>query len=245
MKLSNKQLAEIQRITQEVYPNEAVMGITARGVKQLENIHPDPLNHFQVSATEFYKHNFIALVHSHTNYPGKQTEINLTYTDIRTPSKLDLITQQQLNIPSGIIGYDGENFTDVLFFPDLESDIMGQPFIYGVYDCFRVVRAWYWQNRQIKLDDWPRDFEAAEIGDLIQGKYREQGFEVLPSYQTPQAGDVAIFRIASEHENHVGIVTEPGRVLHHLSNRMPVVDNISKWAGRITRYMRYQNAENN
>lgn len=243
MKLTNKQLAQVQAIVAEEYPREAVMGVTARTIKKLANIHHDPENHFQVSASEFYSGNFTAIIHSHCNYP--QHEIAATYTDIRTPSRADLITQQQLNIPSGIIGFDGENFTDVLWFPDIDSEIMHKPFVYGVYDCFRVVRAWYWQKLNIKLDDWPRNFDAQEIAGLIEGKYSQQGFHVLERHLTPQVNDLVIFRIASEHENHVGVVCEPGRVLHHLSNRCPQVDNLSKWAGRITRYMRYTHVENN
>lgn len=240
MNLSATQLQVVYDAVKRVYPNEAVIGITARKAIPLTNIHPEPLDHFLVDSNEFYKHKFKGLVHSHTRHPSKPSETYTTYYDIRTPSMADMQLQQSLDMPMGIIGYDGENMTEVLWFPDIDSSIMDKPFIYGVYDCFRVAKAWYWQNKKIKLIDHPREFDWRQVHDLFNSKYKEAGFESIDKSLPLIEGDLVLFKINSEYENHVGVYVGDGKILHHFSNRAPAIENYAKWRSKITKHLRYR-----
>lgn len=240
MNLSNKQHSIIKEAVIASYPNEAVIGITKTSAIVLDNIHSDTLYYFMVDSKKFYKHKFIALVHSHTSHQSKQQERLFSYSDIRSPSVADLNTQINMGIEFGICGYDGDNYIPPVFFPDYESDIFDKPFIYGVYDCYRVVKAWYYQNKGIKLIDKPRDFDSKTISSLID-VYNDFGFyEIDKSVQLVE-GDVITMKIGSTFDNHVSLYIGDGNILHHLTNRMPVVEQYSKWNGKISKHLRYKN----
>lgn len=238
MLLSDEQLSIIKAHVIDCYPNEAVIGITATEAIPLTNIHDNPKDYFRVSSKEFYLHDFIALVHSHTSYPSKGYNVS-SYWDIRTPSKNDMIAQKNLNIPFGIIGYDGDNITDLIWFPDYDSPIMNQPFIYGVYDCYRIIKAWYWQNWQIKLMDHPREFDWKEVDNLYNTKYEEAGFYEVDRSLPLEIGDMIYMRINGNYDNHAALYIGDGKILHHLNNRLPTIEHYAKWRSKVTKHLRY------
>ena len=160
MQLTDEQLAIIRSHVLECYPNEAVLVITEHDAIPVENIHADPANHFKIDSTQFYKNRGIALVHSHPYKLGDVVPMfGVDYVDRRVPSKADMETQQNMDVPFGIVACGGEEVTPVLWFPDLESPLLGHEYTHAVYDCYRVLRAWYWQQYGIFLPDYPRDFD--------------------------------------------------------------------------------------
>lgn len=237
MKLSKTQLKVIHDEVSKQYPNEAVIGITKRKAIPLINIHPEPKERFSVDPEEFYQHDFIGLVHSHTNIEYKPEGVLSWH--ICTPSKMDLTTQNNLDIPFGIIGYDGENFSDIHWFPDYDTPIESRPFIYGIFDCYGVVKYWYKHNRDIILKDVPRDFDDAEINSLVQSLLIDDiGFIEVDKFRELEVGDVIALAIGSKVINHLAVYIGDGRILHHLIDRIPRIDNYRKWSPFAVKHLR-------
>jgi hypothetical protein len=234
IKLNPEQIKIINEHVLSEYPKEAVLSITQDSAIPLKNISDDPVNTFKVCSKEFYKTNPISLLHSHTKNVVSPT----FYIDPRTPSIQDMKLQKNINLPCGITYTDGENIMEPIFFPDLDSDIFGQNFIYGVYDCYRVVRKYYKDNYNIILPEFIRD-GYNEDQTVINNFYKEAGFYEIPFTELKQ-GDVIIYKYASEMENHMAIYLNSEHILHHINNKVSGYDSFPKWNRRATKYLRYK-----
>jgi len=241
MKLNQKQIDVINSHTLAVFPQEAVIAITPRSAHPLKNIHSDPENHFKVDAREFYKLGAVALVHSHPVITGKNTriDINGTYIDPRTPSKNDMISQINMDVPFGIVSTDGKEVTAPIWFPDLESDLIGQHYLGGVYDCFRVVRAYYWQKHGLLIADQPRDYDWwNEDPSMYITHYHNRGFHEIQESELRE-GDGMIIRLG-RHEGHAAIYVGDNKILHHMNNKLSGYDSYDKWRRNMTRFLRHK-----
>ena len=241
MILNDAQLAVIREHTLSVYPNEAVVAITEDGAIPMDNTHPEPRDNFKVDTRDFYRLKGIALVHSHPVILGKpRAEFAGIYADVRIPSKMDMQSQMAMNIPFGIVSCDGLEVSPILWFPDIDSAIIEKPYISGVYDCFRVIRAYYWQNYKIFLKDIPRNYKWWEDDpDMFTHNFKDYGFNEVSEPEL-QAGDVLLIRISGEHESHSGVYIGNDQFVHHLSDQMSKIDNYSRWRKRVTRILRHR-----
>lgn len=239
MKLNNKQLQIIHDATLESYPNEAVIGITKRTAKVLTNIHEDPSNHFKVDTEEFYKNDYIGLVHSHPSNAVYVPE-GAREWDICTPSKTDLITQQALDIPFGIIGTDGENVTDIVWWPDYDTPIEGRRFIYGIWDCYGLVKKWYKDNRDMILTDVPRGFDDDEIDSLSKSLLEDTlNFKEVERFRDMKIGDIICMGVGARKINHLAVYIGNGQIYHHMIHQIPKIDNYSKYANFVIKHLRH------
>lgn len=241
MKLNDKQLAIIHKHTLACYPNEAVIAITKTTAKPLVNIHETPETDFKVDAKEFYKFKGIALVHSHPTVLGKPNPMyGNHYVDARVPSGHDMQTQLNMNIPFGIIACDGTEISPILWFPDLESPLEGHEYTHGVYDCYRVIRAYYWQNYKILLQDFPRDYDwYKKTPRLYLDEFKNVGFDEITEDQL-QPGDAIIIRLIAMHESHAAIYLGNDEIVHHNNDSLSRVENYSRWRPKMTRFLRYR-----
>jgi len=98
--------------------------------------------------------------------------------------------------------------------------LIGRSWIWGVSDCWTLVRDWYMENG-IDLPDWPRpatpeEFASAPMFDEL---WAEAGFRELAEHEELQVKDALLFSFKGS-LNHVGVLVEPQAVLHHLRGRL-------------------------
>lgn len=241
MKLTRKQINIINAETIKQYPKEAVIAITKGNAYPLDNIHSDPENHFRVDSVSFFKLNPIALVHSHPVKFGENPSPDIfMYYDPRTPSSADMSMQEQLNIPFGIISYDSETITDVLWFPDLDKELIGRDYVHGVWDCYSIIRAYYWQNYKVLLKDYPRSYDWWENGgSLYTDNVEGSGFYEIKE-QDLEEGDMIYMSITGGVESHGAIYTGDSKIIHHLAARLSCEDSYTRWRRKMTRFFRHK-----
>lgn len=241
MNLTEHQLQIIHKETLRCYPNEAVICITKDDAIPLDNIHEDPRHYFQVESKSFYKNKGIALVHSHPTILGEvNPRFGPEYVDARVPSSGDMRSQINMNVPFGIITTDGTEVSPILWFPDLDSPLEGHEYLHGVYDCWRLVRAYYWQNYNILLEDYARDYDWWKTNpNLYVEQIYSRGFYDIDEDQL-EVGDILIIRLFGTAESHSAVYLGNNQMIHHMNNRLPSVDNFAKWRRKITRILRHK-----
>lgn len=232
-------IAKMQEHAIRCAPNESCGIIVDLDYIPLENMSQTPRHSFQLPNNYMTAYGQVqAIVHSHVApLYGPQ------------PSSLDIQNQMVTAVPWAIIPTDGKAarapvwFGDFLLdepFFDENGNWIGRPFMHGVRDCYHLIRAWYWQNRQVKLPQVPRDIEWwVPKGDqpaqnLFAEGFERAGFVALSSPSLAIEGDVLLMKFArSKVYNHGAIFLGKGLVAHHpgmservLSRREP----IGSWA---------------
>lgn len=228
---------EIKHHMVRCWPQEGVVGITAQDqLVPLTNTHESPREAFRVDPAEFYAHDIQCLIHSHPTHLGLGST-NGEPRDPRTPSIQDMIAQQNLGVTFGIVSVDQDTCSDPLYFPDLDLPQDGVPYVYGVSDCYSVIQRWYWQERGVRLRDFPRDHNKlySDTLSLYDRYWREAGFTIVPDYDNWQDGDILVMRYRSPVNNHGGVVVDGGvNVLHHINHRLSERVPLSRWQSRVT-----------
>lgn len=102
-----------------------------------------------------------------------------------------------------------------------ELPLLGRPWVWGVSDCWSLVRDWYRIEKGILLRDFdrpptPEEFHRRPLFDEL---WPEAGF-VQVDQDYPKPGDVALMAVGGRRLNHVGVLLENGTILHHLRDRL-------------------------
>ena len=107
--------------------------------------------------------------------------------------------------------------------------LVGKSFSYGKQDCLSLFRDFYKDNFGIVLPNYARPKVWWENGlNLYSDLARKNGFVVLDCHPSDyQLGDVILMAVQAEVGNHVGILVEDGKILHHLYGRLSVVERYS------------------
>lgn len=187
---------------------------------------------FRLPARTFVDHAVEAVIHSHCA-PRHD----------RWPSAADMASQVDTAVPWGIVWSDGTAASGPLWFGEfvLDEPLIGREFMPGVRDCYALLRAWYWQERKVRLKEFPRDADWWTAGSDL---FRE-GFDAAGFKQTGddlKLGDVVLIRLHSPVPNHCAIVLENGLILHHLQNRLSRREPLGPWAKFVTHRLRYAGA---
>tara|TARA_B100001287_G_C22686000_1_gene533686 strand:- start:6185 stop:6892 length:708 start_codon:yes stop_codon:yes gene_type:complete len=172
----------------------------------------------------------IAIVHSHPNTPPQASEA-------------DLVSCEDSNLPWYIVNPITEEWAECLpkaYVPDL----LGRSWIWGVTDCWSLVRDWYRQNKNIHLVDYERSMTPEEFlkNPLFERYALDTGFIELPPYEQAKEGDVLLMSIMHPTLNHVAIFLGD-MVLHHLADRLSCREPYSEWLQKCTA-KRYRYAQN-
>lgn len=237
---------EIESIKQHAlrdYPNECYGILTDVGYKPLENISPSPKTSAWSDGVELTKYlasgNLRALVHSHPDGPN-------------APSEADMRGQEELDAPWIIVSTNGSACLEPFIWGDSlrdERDLVGRKFQHGVDDCYALIRAWYKQERDTLLGDYPRNWEwwiESTQGEknLYEKYFSNEGFTSVDS-STMEVGDVWLATIRSKVPNHAGIYIGGGLMIHHPSSdlaydprRLSKREPIARWERHITHWLR-------
>lgn len=240
MKLTASQLKTINKHVLSEYPKEAVFALTSKKkLVILKNINPDPENFFSVDEMELDQLDPIALIHSHTYQLSRLPPEFLGPVDFRMPSKMDMQAQMLLDIEFGIVSCDGQEVSEILWYPDLDAPMLGQQYISGVHDCYSIIRRYYWQTYGVKLDENPRDYlwHESEPNKYVNDYKKFGWYDVGLNEMEP--GDMLIIRIG-HYESHSGLYLSEGKFMHHLTAQYSRTEDVTKWLKRITRVVRHK-----
>lgn len=212
------------------YPNEAVWLVTKQGCRQVDNIHSDPKNFFEVSAKDTLqakKEGLLAVVHSHCDRAP-------------VPSQQDMAGQMVTNVPWGVLMTDGTNATDITWWgeetiPPLE----GRKFIHGVSDCYSLGRDYYRLHHDHDIGEVPRNWQWWDEGvDLIGHLAEERGF-IDVSLSDIQEGDALLISIGHNFAHHCAIYLGNDLMIHHPGAYKPMDASKLSIIEPVYRYLQY------
>jgi proteasome lid subunit RPN8/RPN11 len=188
--------------------------------KQQFEMHPDAWlevqDHEQV----------IAIYHSH---PHTSAE----------PSVQDLVACEASGLPWHIVCPHTRQHT--LTEPSgYEAPYEGRPYLYGVLDCYSLMRDWYKREWGLRLMDFEREpsFWLKGKNTFVES-FEECGFTRLIE-QEPEVGDLMLVQIASTVPNHIVLYVGDGKILHHVEGRLSKIDPYGgAWRRFTTHHLRH------
>ena len=169
----------------------------------------------------------MAIVHSHPSTPP-------------IPSQADKISCEHSKLPWYIVNPKTEQWGECIpegYVPDL----LGRPWVWGITDCWSLVRDWYKQEKNIELKDYERLMTPEEFlnNPLFEKYAKNTGFRELAKEEALQKGDVLLMSILHPTLNHVAIFLGD-MVLHHLADRLSCREPYSEWLLKCTgKWYRY------
>lgn len=170
----------------------------------------------------------LAVVHSHPSTPA-------------VASEADKMACEQFGLPWHIVSLL-DNAWCRIEPSGYEAPLVGREWVWGVSDCWTLVRDWYKQKLGIKLRDWsrPTSHDAFRQSPLFENCFAETGFVEADS-QKPQKGDLLFMKLdGSPGLNHVAVYIGEGKMLHQLQNRLSSRDYWDGyWQGVTGRIVRY------
>lgn len=176
-----------------------------------ENVHHDTLHNFAIKAEDYVRAEGIgsieAVYHSHVD-------------GIRGFSQHDIKSCKQINLPWIVYHLPSSDF----FYgdPTGNAPYVGRQWIYGLNDCYALLRDFYKREFNIELDDFHRgdDGEWKNPGwSMFLENYEQQGFREVG--RADRKGDMVLMRMFAKQPNHVGVMAGRRNIFyHHLSDRL-------------------------
>lgn len=146
----------------------------------------------------------LGVVHSHPGGP-------------LTPSPADIASQESMGLPWWIVVPGTSEWMRFGMSP-----MEGRVFAWGVEDCFSLARDHFGD-----LPDFTRAPGFWRDRDLFSDCAPLAGFH--PVKGNPEPGDVLLFAIKAEVQNHCAVYLGDGLILHHLPGRLSVAEPIGAW----------------
>jgi len=239
---------EIQEYAKSKYPEESC-GLIVKEFDELtfvecENTAKDKINHFAIDNSVMIKHSqyLFSIFHSHV----ESSTPAVTLSDINTC--------EAWNVPGSIVflsHLDNKLCSDVVLYGKdiIYNTLKGRRYYYNVFDCFTLIRDFYFTTFNIDLPLVYSDYgwwETTERADsLYLTQFERLGMEEFDITTELQIGDILAMKLGrSKCINHGAIYTGNGRVIHHLEGKLSVEENLGKYASRIERGMRRAKANN-
>jgi len=214
-----------------IYPEESCGFITKDDYLPMINISEDKENNFEIDAKEYMRLDgkIEAIIHSHANYPHA--------------SKQDMISQIKSNVPWGIIFLKNGATEHVAFFGDQipPYDLIGRPFIHGIFDCYAIVRDYY-RMKGITIPIFSREnlwWESQP--SMLEDGCKDAGFEFIDKSELKE-GDVIFMKIMAKVVNHSAIYLGNNLIVHHIYNKLSRREPFTSWQQYASGYLRYQYA---
>jgi len=149
-------------------------------------------------------------------------------------SEADKISCEESNLPWHIVNPKTETWG--YYEPcGYKPDLIGQPWVWGVSDCWSLVRRYYKEKLNIELRDWERPTTPEEFinNPMFERCAEATGFRELKNDEKLKNGDLLFMSILANGLNHVAIFLD-GDVLHHLTDRLSCKEPYNQWLQKCT-----------
>ena len=149
-------------------------------------------------------------------------------------SEADKISCEESNLPWHIVNPKTETWG--YYEPcGYKPDLIGQPWVWGVSDCWSLVRRYYKEKLNIELRDWERPTTPEEFinNPMFERCAEATGFRELKNDEKLENGDLLFMSILANGLNHVAIFLD-GDVLHHLTDRLSCKEPYNQWLQKCT-----------
>jgi len=220
-----------------VFPEESC-GLVVDNGGQLQyieaaNCAPDPTQSFLIDPL-FYAayavHGLIQfVVHSH---PNRSPE----------PTDADKASSERAAIPFLIVSYpSGESQS---YYPQgYRPEYIGRQFVYGIFDCYSLVRDFYQDEFDIQLPDYERPpynwWKDPANENLLMTQYESNGFRQVSK---PQHGDIIVMQLQGCLPNHAAVYLEGGLMIHQTFNTISLQEQYGHyWRKNTICVLRHEN----
>ena len=151
-----------------------------------------------------------------------------------TPSQADKVSCEDSNLP-WYIGNPRTEQWSYLEPSGYKPPLLGRQWVWGITDCWSLVRDWYKETKNIELRDWERPLTPQEFNDkpMFEDCAWRTNFRELRSNEKLENGDVLLMSIMYPTLNHVALFFE-GDVIHHLTDRLSCREPYSEWLLKCT-----------
>ena len=151
-----------------------------------------------------------------------------------TPSQADKVSCEDSNLPWYIVNPRTEQWS-YLEPSGYKPPLLGRQWVWGITDCWSLVRDWYKETKNIELRDWERPLTPQEFNDkpMFEDCAWRTNFRELRSNEKLENGDVLLMSIMYPTLNHVALFFE-GDVIHHLTDRLSCREPYSEWLLKCT-----------
>ena len=163
----------------------------------------------------------IAIVHSHPFTPP-------------VPSQADKVSCEHSGLSWHIVNPKTEEWG--YYEPvGYKAPLLGRQWVWGITDCWSLVRDWYKETKNIELRDWerPTTLEDFNKDPMFERCAWRIGFRKLRPDEQLINGDLLFMSIFGKGLNHVAVFLN-GEVLHHLTDRLSCREPYSAWLQKCT-----------
>ena len=162
-----------------------------------------------------------AIVHSHPVTPP-------------SPSQADKVSCEQSGLKWHIVNPKTEmwGYCEPTGY---KPPLIGRQWVWGVTDCWSLVRDYYKEQHNIQLLDYQRPTTPQDFLDnpLFEQYAERTGFRQLNKDEKLQKGDVLLMSILHPTLNHVAIFLGD-EILHHLADRLSTREPYNEWLLKCT-----------
>ena len=223
---------------QAEFPNEACgLVIVKRGKERFwpcRNIAIDPRDQFILAPEDYAAASeageIVEVFHSHVYVPA-------------SPSQADRVACEATGLRWSILSLPTHAWAE--FEPSgYEAPLIGRVHVWGVVDCWTVVRDWYAREWGIELIDVPRTRDYWLTGDdILGGNVKAAGFYDVPEESDLELGDVLLMQTGdSTVANHCALYIGDDQILHHAEGRLSSREVYGGWYKKHTvRRVRHAN----
>tara|TARA_R100000278_G_scaffold40350_2_gene35570 strand:- start:131 stop:832 length:702 start_codon:yes stop_codon:yes gene_type:complete len=157
-----------------------------------------------------------AIVHSHPVTPP-------------SPSQADKVSCEQSGLKWHIVNPKTETW-GYCEPTGYKPPLIGRQWVWGVTDCWSLVRDYYKEQHNIQLLDYQRPTTPQDFLDnpLFEQYAERTGFRELNKDEKLQKGDVLLMSILHPTLNHVAIFLGD-EILHHLADRLSTREPYNEW----------------
>ena len=228
MKLTDALNAQILEHAQNADPRECC-GLVAvvkgrRRYFPCRNIADTPDEHFVLNGEDYAQvedqGEIVAIVHSHP-------------TTNPTPSDADRVACEKSGLPWFIVNPKTEawGYCEPSGF---ELPYVGREFVFGVVDCYSLVKDWYGKEFGLQLNDYQRRDLFWERGENpYLDNFHREGFQKVP-FDELQYGDALLMQLGSSLPNHAAIYIGDQQILHHIQGRLSSRDVLGSYYAKNT-----------
>ena len=216
MKLTDAMQADILQHAKAEFPKECC-GLIAvvkgrRRYFPCQNIAETPDEHFVLAGWNEVedKGEIVAVVHSHP-------------TTNPQPSEADRVACEKSGLPWFIVNPSTEEWG--YYEPEgFELPYVGREFVFGIVDCWTLIRDYYQREYGVELRDYDRRDGFWLRGEsMYVDNLPNEGFRPIP-VQDVQPGDLILMQLVSPLPNHAAIYLGDQQILHHVQARLSTRD---------------------